>query len=398
MKLIKICAIVCAVALLVSGCSWVQITRPNSASTIDATKYLEQFYQNWQYQQLTETEQFYYGMIYTSVIDSLSTETTVQDANGQQIPGLRISFDNSQLSKEQISRLFEAFYLDNPSFFFLDRTCSLEGREINETQVYDTLVLQYTMTADERIEAGKQLDAAKQNILKDCPSTDDDFLVELYLHDQLLSICSYDDDAAFSSAQYPNAYSAYGALVEGRAVCEGYAKAMQLLLNTLSIPAALVRGYSAENQTAHMWNVVEINDQNYFLDPTWNDNDQQIHYAYFNITSAELKRSHIVDSGNFIKVDCAADADNYYVRNHAQITVYDRDAIASAIAAQIQAGNSAVHLRFDEGKFENGLLFLKNASLTKRMVNAYLKGDQTMWDYTLSIHSAQNTLTLYKSS
>lgn len=398
MKPIKICAVVCAVILFLSGCSWTQPARLHSSPTIDGTKYLERFNQNGQYQQLSEQEQFYYGIIYTSVVDSLSKETSITDANGQQRPGLRVSFEDSHLSQEQISRLFEAFYLDNPSFFFLDRTCSLEGREINKTQVYDTLVLQYTMNASERIEADKQLKQAKQNILKNCPHTGDDFLVELYLHDQLLSICSYDNEAALSSTQFPNAYSAYGALVEGRAVCEGYAKAMQLLLTDASIPTVLIRGYSVENQTAHMWNMVEINRQHYFLDPTWNDNDGQIHYSYFNITSSELKRTHIIDSGTVLKITCTASADNYYVRNHTQISVFDRDAIAQAIATQIQSGHTSVHLRFDEGKFENGLLFLKNATLTKRMVNAYLKDNQTMWDYRLSVHSAQNTLSLHKNS
>ena len=44
-------------------------------------------------------------------------------------------------------------------------------------------------------------------------------------------ICRYHQEAADSKdpyTEYPDAFSAYGALVKGAAVCEGYARAMQL--------------------------------------------------------------------------------------------------------------------------------------------------------------------------
>lgn len=397
MKTLRFVALVCVIALMFSGCSW-QPTIPSTTPTVDGDKYLAVFEDYLQYQQLTAIEKSYYGMIYTSVCDQMATETWIEDESGTSLPGLRIPLGNAHLSITEIARLFEAFYLDNPNFFFIDRTYSLEGREVNHTQVYDTLILRYTMDAAQRTSATKAFEQAARNILNGCPVTDDDYLVELYLHDALLAHCTYDQTATESASQYPNAYSAYGALVEGKAVCEGYAKAMQWLLIRSSIHATVMRGYSKENQTAHMWNLVEINGEYYYLDPTWNDHDKHPQYAYFNITTADLQRTHTIDAGTTVTVDCTAETDNYFMRNGTYVSVYERDTIADIIAAQIQQGATAVHLRFTDGKFENGLLFLKNAALTKKMVNSRLSGVPQMWNYELQTNTAQNTLSLFKTN
>ena len=395
MKTLSFVALMCVISLMFSGCSW-QPSAPSIAPTVDGSKYLDIYDDYLQYQQLTATEKSYYGFIYTSVYDQLATETWIQDENGKSQPGLRISIKNANLSMKEIAHLFEAFYLDNPNFFFIDRTYSLEGREVNGTQVYDTLILRYTMDVAQRTAAASVFQQSVQDIIKDCPVTQDDYLIELYLHDTLLSLCTYDQIATESASLYPNAYSAYGALVEGRAVCEGYAKAMQWLLTSVSIPNTVIRGYSKENQTAHMWNLVEINDEYYYLDPTWNDDDKHPQYSYFNITSADLQRTHTIDSGTTVIADCTADSDNYFVRNGTYISEYDRDTIADTIAAQIQNGATSVHLRFSDGKFENGLLFLKNTTFTKKMVNARLRDGMQMWNYELQTNVSQNTLSLHK--
>lgn len=399
MKTLKYIALCCAILLTLSSCaapSSPASPSDSDAVVVDTVKYQDVYNNYVLYQQLSATEKVYYGMIYTAVRDHLSTETTIENAEGRSVSGIRISLANARLSAEETSRLFESFYLDNPEFFFIDRTYSLAGQQINNQNVYDTLILQYTMNAEQRSAATQQLNTAVQRLLKDRPVTDDDFETELYLHDALLSSCEYDQAATESSTKHPNAYSAYGALVQGKAVCEGYAKAMQILLNSVSIPTTVVRGFSAENQTGHMWNLVNINGENYYLDPTWNDGEPHHHYSYFNITSAALKRTHVIDATTPLTMDCTAERDNYFIRSGTYIADYDRDTIADTIARQIQQGSTAVHLQFEDGKYENGLLLLKNATLTKKMVNARLPGGVRMWDYELLVRADQNTITIHK--
>lgn len=82
-------------------------------------------------------------------------------------------------------------------------------------------------------------------------------------------MCSYDEAARARPNQYPDAYESYGALVNGKAVCEGYAKAFKLLCDRAGIPCVLVGGKA--NGGDHMWNYVMIGNTWYLVDLTFDD-------------------------------------------------------------------------------------------------------------------------------
>lgn len=75
------------------------------------------------------------------------------------------------------------------------------------------------------------------------------------------------------AAAYIN--TAYGSIVNGQAICGGYAKGFKAVMDRLNIPCVCVQGYSLSSGSssfqAHMWNYVEIEGQWYAVDPTWND-------------------------------------------------------------------------------------------------------------------------------
>ena len=83
----------------------------------------------------------------------------------------------------------------------------------------------------------------------------------LILHDRLLLACEYDYN------NIADRQTAYGALVKGAAVCEGYTNAYQLLLRAVGIENYSC--YSAEMN--HIWNIVYIDNQPYHVDVTWDD-------------------------------------------------------------------------------------------------------------------------------
>lgn len=68
-------------------------------------------------------------------------------------------------------------------------------------------------------------------------------------------------------------HTAYGALINKSAVCEGYAKAYKLLLNAVGIESEMVI-----NET-HAWNEVKLMGEWYFVDITNDDNNSC--YCYF---------------------------------------------------------------------------------------------------------------------
>jgi hypothetical protein len=107
---------------------------------------------------------------------------------------------------------------------------------------------------------------------------------EYIVHDYILENCTYDRSVVIPEISH----TAYGALVYGVAVCDGYAKAVKQLLNDCGIESGIVTN-TAEN---HAWNYVKIEGQYYHLDVTWNDPVPETNesiYKYFNISDAVLK-------------------------------------------------------------------------------------------------------------
>lgn len=399
MKYRRLAILLLACALFLGGCAPLDpllqhITNP----VYDAQKYQSEFADRWEYQRLTSEEKRYYGQLYTAVTDTMAIETTVSPTDGDSIPGIRVVLPGASLSNQDIVRLYEAFYNDNPQFIYLDRTYSLEGhRNLDGSTHYNTLILQYTMDAEQRLYSTNELRNAVDTAVMDCPNGEDQYAIEKYLHDYLTARCTYDLVAAESDiADAPNAYTAYGALVEGKAVCEGYAKAMQLLLQTASIPVTLVTGTVKETNEPHMWNLVSINENTYHLDATWNDTNDQALHTFFNLTTDMVNISYTIDHTATLPL-CTAITDNFFVRENTVIDTYERQIIAQKIADRIQAGDTTIQLRFLDGKYENGVLFLKNKKLMTSMVNTHLSNSGlSMWEYSLWADSDQQVLTLIR--
>lgn len=106
----------------------------------------------------------------------------------------------------------------------------------------------------------------KQALLRIDPSMTD---VEkaLVVHDYLILDCEYDYERLLSNTLPDRSYSAYGALVDKKAVCEGYAKAYSCILEELGISSTIVSSDSMD----HAWNMVLIDDDWYHVDVTWDD-------------------------------------------------------------------------------------------------------------------------------
>ncbi len=78
-----------------------------------------------------------------------------------------------------------------------------------------------------------------------------------------------DADPALREAWY-NCHTAYGILLKGYGVCEGYAKTMSRLLDAVGIPNLFIVGDVPEG--GHAWNYVRMPNGNwYLLDSTFND-------------------------------------------------------------------------------------------------------------------------------
>ena len=82
----------------------------------------------------------------------------------------------------------------------------------------------------------------------------------LYIHDSIISCCDY-----YEGTDTAKGRSIYDVLVKGSSVCVGYSLTFQYFMDELDIPCICITNKD------HIWNMVNINNNWYHVDTTWDD-------------------------------------------------------------------------------------------------------------------------------
>lgn len=119
------------------------------------------------------------------------------------------------------------------------------------------------------------------------------------IHDYLIQNCSYNERvAAAGGNQYHDAFTAYGALVKGSAVCQGYAAAFNLMAQKCGLQSMAVCGRAGG--VAHAWNYVKLGSNSRYIDCTWDDTEgKKISDTYFCVTEEEMRKQHVWTAADF---------------------------------------------------------------------------------------------------
>lgn len=96
--------------------------------------------------------------------------------------------------------------------------------------------------------------------------------------------CVYDDPGA--SNLYSTSHIAYSALINGKAVCDGYTGAYNLFLKLEGIDCRALA-----NDT-HIWTVATLDGVEYHIDTTWGDQAGYIDMRFFGMTPEQSARVH----------------------------------------------------------------------------------------------------------
>lgn len=98
-----------------------------------------------------------------------------------------------------------------------------------------------------------------------------------------------------------DAWSAYGALVQRKAVCHGVACTFKLLCDQVGIPGLIVMGTTLKTNERHAWNIVRIDRQFYHVDCTWmlhssvDLNVPFARYRYFNLPDQLIENERTIE-------------------------------------------------------------------------------------------------------
>lgn len=248
-----------------------------------------------------------------------------------------------RINAEQFDKVFAALLCDNPDLFFVGRKGTLTSEVVKTT-----CSIEYIIEKEEYKKCRAELEAVCEKVVSSLTSPEDPWQTELEIHDYIVENCDYslvENQLVYSSA--------YGALVNGEAACEGYSKAAKMLLDRAGINCAVLSGVSKNTDGTmgpHMWNAVEINGDFYYLDCTWDDPVSEEGmpgmHAYFNVSTEELSATHAEFSYDFA---CTATAENYYRKKGLYFETYGREdekTVASAIATAVNEGKDAAEIKF----------------------------------------------------
>ena len=110
----------------------------------------------------------------------------------------------------------------------------------------------------------------------------------LAIHDYLIKHVTYKE--SYSAVSYVS-HTAYGAIIENEAVCEGIAYGFSYLLKRVGIKSTVVDGEA--DGGGHAWNIVKIGSECFHFDVTWdllrqNESHNMI-YDYFCLSDSDFK-------------------------------------------------------------------------------------------------------------
>lgn len=277
------------------------------------------------YQQLDKREK----AVYTCILNGI---------RGKHQENITLPFS---IEGDEYSKLYCLLEKQEPELFYIDSNYFV-GDKIDYAQII------YRANKEEIPEMTDGLDKKVEEILASVPDFAGESEKAKYIHDYIIKNCEY-----ISSAD--GYYStAYGCLVEGKATCEGYAKAFSLLSEELGLESILVTGITDSGEN-HAWNQVKTGDKWSNIDVTWDDLDQStsdgIRWIYCFCADEVFNRTHIADN-EYFKPFSANDSSQdilYQEGNYAESCKKAENIVRNAYVS----GKTEISIRFENDTVYN---------------------------------------------
>ena len=142
--------------------------------------------------------------------------------------------------------------------------CSISYKTSNSLYL---CTLTYTITYYTTAAQEAEMDEAVASLISDLDLKDKtDYQKIKSIYDYMCSNISYDYDN-LEDDTYMLKYTAYAALINRTAVCQGYANLFYRLALEAGVDARLITGTG--NGGGHAWNIANLGDSYYYLDSTW---------------------------------------------------------------------------------------------------------------------------------
>ena len=217
---------------------------------------------------------------------------------------------------------------------------------VNSNKGYDLNIF-YDVSYLSSLEQEEKVDEEVSNLLKSLDlSNKTDYQKVKAIYDYICSNVTYDHDN-LNDKSYSLKYTAYAALINKTAVCQGYAS----LFYRLALDAGVdTRVISGEAGGPHAWNIVKLNGKYYNLDSTWdagrstyayflkNTNDFDDHVRDNDYQSNEFIEEYPMWDESYTEIDC-----NKYGHNYSE-PIYKWSVDNMTVTAQRVCANNYEHV------------------------------------------------------
>lgn len=198
----------------------------------------------------------------------------------------------------------DVFYIDVEKLTLLTQTTSIAGISTHKVKLSNggnATYLKQNFSNQNKIDGKLNFLYSMREEMKRQLQNLNDYDKIKEVHYWLVNNIEYD-----SNLEAEEPYSISGALTEGKAVCEGYARAFKYIMDGLEIPCVLVSGTATNSSgltESHAWNYVYLNNQWYAIDVTWDDPiiigngyvSEETMYQYFLKGRGTFSSTHVED-------------------------------------------------------------------------------------------------------
>lgn len=223
-------------------------------------------------------------------------------------------------TEDEFKRVAKAVSFDCPMLFYLDPNSFKLFCDDYKTSV----TMGYLSTTSDFSKMKMEIEAVSAAAMAFIQDVDSNFEKAVILHDFLTKSCTYAGKTDTEMGSVPTAHTAYGALVDKYAFCDGYASAYKILLNRCGVECIIAEG--ATDVQPHLWNVVNQDGEYYHIDCTWNDADVDFvsdlaFHGFFNLSDNAIAKTHRIYT-DFVLPECNSE-NNYYAAKDAKVVSLD---------------------------------------------------------------------------
>ncbi len=173
-----------------------------------------------------------------------------------------------------------------------------------------TITVTYYTTAEQETQVTEKVDELLDGFA--FTSETPDYTKIKTIYDYICENVTYDYDN-LEDEDYKLKYTAYAALIDGTAVCQGYAVLLYRMLEEVDVDTRVISGIG--NGGAHGWNITQLRGKYYDLDSTWDAGRSS--YRYFlkcdanfgdhtrdeNYSSSEFYEAYPMDTADYVVQD-----------------------------------------------------------------------------------------------